>query len=92
MSNDESLGWGARLPSDRSYRFYWFSHAWRYHGRKEYYCADLTYGKAYRVYANLKSVQHSVYVPAYFSGPEEMFHARQYQEIFPKWMQMDVGL
>jgi hypothetical protein len=90
MSNDDSLGWGAKLPSDRSYRFYTFYRGWG--GRKQYYCADPSHGKAYRVYANLKRVQHSIYVPTYFNGPEEMFHARNYQEIFPKWMRMDEGL
>ena len=91
MSNDESLGWGARLPSDRSYRFYFYRSNWGLR-KKTYYCADVMNGKAYQVYANLKSVQHSIYVPSYFSGPEEMFQQRNYQEIFPKWMQMDVGL
>jgi hypothetical protein len=90
MSNDESLGWGAKLPSDRSYRFYFHRANWS--RTKQYYCADVTYGKAYRVYANLKSVQYSIYVPSYFSGPEEMFQQRNYTEIFPKWLQMDVGL
>ena len=86
-----SLGWGARLPSDRSYRFYYHQSGWGTR-KKKYYCADVTYNHAYCVYADLKRVQHSIYVPTYFSGPEELFMQRNYQEIFPKWMQMDVGL
>jgi hypothetical protein len=104
MSNDQILKRGEQLHPGGNYTFYRRA-GWRYRhggGRKlhDYSCLDMDHGYLYEVYATLAKVRGRWPRRAYdgekvwetITRHRRYLYEWGYEEVYPKDLQMDIGL